>query len=117
MTKLERALRLAPRDSLAFLWWYWIGTCYLTLNDFAAAIEACRHVIAINRNMFWAWLALAAALAQQGRQVEAEDALREALSLNSEVNLGNIDLWIEDSMGKTVDSSNFKDGLIKAGLK
>ncbi len=117
VTKLERALRLAPRDSLAFLWWYWIGTCYLVQKDFSAAIEACRHVIAINRNMFWAWLALAAALAQQGRQVEAEDALREALSLNSDVNLGNIDLWIEDSMGKTVDSSNFKDGLIKAGLK
>lgn len=115
--KLERALRLAPRDSLAFLWWYWISTCYLMQKDFAAAIEACRHVIAINRSMFWAWLALAAALAQQGRQVEAEDALAEALALNSDVTADTIDLWIEDSMGKVVDASTFKEGLLKAGLK
>ncbi len=116
VTKLERALRLAPRDSLAFLWWHWIGTCYLSLGDFAAAIEAFRHAIAINRNMFWSWLALAAALAQQDRQVEAEDALREGLLLNGEINADTIDLWITDSMGTTIDASNLKEGLLKAGL-
>lgn len=116
VTKLERALRLAPRDSLAFLWWHWIGSCYMAQGDFNATIEASRHAIAIHRNMFWSWLMLAAALAQLGRQLEAEDALREGLTYNDEVTAENIDLWIEDSMGGNVDMSNLKEGLLKAGL-
>jgi TolB-like protein/Tfp pilus assembly protein PilF len=76
------ALRLSPRDTMAYIWMYFAGLAKLHLGKYELAIAWFRRAIEANRNYPAANFNLAAALAQLGRLDEAHSAVRAGLALN-----------------------------------
>jgi tetratricopeptide (TPR) repeat protein len=76
------ALRLSPRDTLAYIWMTFVGTAKLYLGSCEQAVAWFRRTIEANRNYPLAYFHLAAALAQLGRLDEARSAVKAGLTLN-----------------------------------
>jgi tetratricopeptide (TPR) repeat protein len=76
------ALRLSPRDTLAYIWMTFVGIAKLHLGKHEPAIACFRRTIEANRNYPLAYFHLAAALAQLGRLDEARSAVNGGLALN-----------------------------------
>ena len=76
------ALRLSPRDTLAYIWMTNAGMAKLHLGSWEQAVAWCRRAIEANRNYPPAYFSLAAALAQLGRLDEAHSAVKAGLALN-----------------------------------
>ena len=76
------ALRLSPRDTLAYTWMTNAGAAKLHLGDWEQAAAWSRRAVEANRNYAIACFHLAAALAHLGRLVEAHSAVRAGLVLN-----------------------------------
>ena len=79
---VAEALRLSPRDPLAYMWMHAAGTAKSHLGSWEEAVAWCRRAIEANRNFPAAYFSLAAALAQLGRLDEARSAVRAGLALN-----------------------------------
>src|SRR3984885_15159415 len=79
---VAEALRLSPRDAMAYIWMYFAGLANLHLGKFEQAVAWFRRAIEANRNYPAANFNLAAALAQLGRMAEAHSAARAGLALN-----------------------------------
>jgi TolB-like protein/Flp pilus assembly protein TadD len=79
---INEALRLSPRDSLAFLWMVYVGVAKGQLNAYAEAAVWLRRSIEANRNYPTAHFCLAAALALLGSLDEARAAAKAGLALN-----------------------------------
>ena len=79
---IGEALRLSPRDTLAYIWMTVAGLAKLHLGSYEQAVAWCRRAIEANRNYPQAYLSLAAALAQLGRLDEARSAVKAGLALN-----------------------------------
>jgi tetratricopeptide (TPR) repeat protein len=79
---VEEALRLSPRDAMAYIWMYFAGLANLHLGKFEQAVAWFRRAIEANRNYPAANFNLAAALAQLGRMDEARSAANAGLALN-----------------------------------
>jgi TolB-like protein/class 3 adenylate cyclase/Tfp pilus assembly protein PilF len=79
---IGEALRLSPRDTMAYTWMTFVGIAKNLLGRFEQAAAWCRRSIEANRNYphphFW----LGAALAQLGRLDEARSAVKAGLALN-----------------------------------
>ncbi|HZZ22480.1 MAG TPA: adenylate/guanylate cyclase domain-containing protein [Roseiarcus sp.] len=76
------ALRLSPHDTMAYSWMSIAGLARLYLGSYEQAIAWSRRAIEANRNHQYAYLYLAAALAQLGRLDEAHSTVKGALALN-----------------------------------
>jgi tetratricopeptide (TPR) repeat protein len=76
------ALRLSPRDSLAYIWMTIAGIAKDHLPSWEQAVAWLRRAIEANRNFPQAYFWLAAALAQLGRLDEAHFAVKAGLALN-----------------------------------
>ena len=76
------ALRLSPRDMLAYIWMTNAGLAKNFLGRWEQAGVWCRRAIEVNRNFPLAFFQLAAALAQQGRLDEAHSAVKAGLALD-----------------------------------
>ena len=76
------ALRLSPRDSLAYIWMTIAGTAKHHIPSWEQAVAWLRRAIEANRNFPQAYFWLAAALAQLGRHDEARSAVKAGLALN-----------------------------------
>ena len=76
------ALRLSPRDTLAYAWMNFVGVAKTLVGNFEQAVAWHRRSIEANRNFPPSHLWLAAALAQLGRLDEARSATQAALALN-----------------------------------
>jgi len=76
------ALRLSPRDMLAYVWMGMAGFAKLHLGSWEQAVAWFRRVIEANRNYPIAYFNLAAAFAQLGRLDEAHSAVKAGLALN-----------------------------------
>ena len=76
------ALRLSPRDTLAYIWMNIAGLAKLHLGNWEQAVAWFRRTIEANRNYPPAYFHLAAALAQLGRLDEARSAVKAGLALN-----------------------------------
>ena len=76
------ALRLSPRDTLAYIWMSSAGLAKLHLGSYEQAVAWCRRAVEANRNYPAAHFTLAAALAQLGRLDEAHSAVNAGLALN-----------------------------------
>jgi TolB-like protein/class 3 adenylate cyclase len=76
------ALRLSPRDTMAYIWMTTAGSAKLHLGRCEPAVGLFRRAIEANRNNPPAYLNLAAALAQLGRLDEARSAANAGLALN-----------------------------------
>jgi TolB-like protein len=79
---IAEALRLSPRDTMAYSWMTAAGSAKLHLGSYEQAVEWFRRAIEANRNNSPAYLNLASALAQLGRLDEARSAVKAGLALN-----------------------------------
>ncbi len=79
---IAEALRLSPRDTLAYIWMNIAGMAKLHLGSYEQAVAWFRRAIEANRNYPIAYFQLAAALAQLGRIDEAQSAVKAGLALN-----------------------------------
>ena len=79
---IAEALRLSPRDTMAYIWMTIAGMAKLHLGSWEQAVAWFRRAIEANRNYPHAYFQLAAALAQLGRLDEAHSAVKAGLALN-----------------------------------
>ena len=79
---IAEALRLSPRDTLAYIWMTYAGVAKLQLGSYEQAAAWFRRSIEANRNYPTPYFLLAAALAQLGRLDEARSAVKAGLALN-----------------------------------
>ena len=79
---VAEALRLSPRDPLAYMWAHAAGTAKSHLGSWEESVAWRRRGIEANRNFPAAYFSLAAALAQLGRLNEARSAVMAGLALN-----------------------------------
>src|SRR5208283_5292272 len=76
------ALRLSPRDTLAYIWMTRAGIAKNQLGSWDQAVAWFRRAIEANRNYPHPYFVLGAALAQLGRLDEARSAVKAGLVLN-----------------------------------
>jgi TolB-like protein/thioredoxin-like negative regulator of GroEL len=76
------AMRLSPRDTLAYRWLLHVGAAKLDLGEYEEAIPWLKRSIDANRNNPWAFFRLAACLAQLGRIDEAHQEVQAGLTVN-----------------------------------
>jgi TolB-like protein/class 3 adenylate cyclase len=79
---VAEALRLSPRDTLAYVWMTFAGIAKVRLGGWEQAVAWCRRAIEANRNHPLTYFTLAVALAQLGRPDEARSAIKVGLALN-----------------------------------
>jgi TolB-like protein/class 3 adenylate cyclase len=79
---VAEALRLSPRDTMAYTWMNMAGLAKLHLGSYEQAVAWLRRAIEANRNYPTVYFNLAAALAQGGRPDEARSAVEAGLALN-----------------------------------
>src|SRR5271166_2538309 len=79
---IVEALRLSPRDTMAYNWMTNAAIAKSILGSCEQTVAWCRRGIEANRNYPIAYFLLAAALARLGRLDEARSALKAGLALN-----------------------------------
>ena len=79
---IGEALRLSPRDTMAYSWMTNAGLAKNHIGNWEQAVAWFRRSIEANRNYPPAYFNLAAALAQLGRLHEARSAVKAGLALN-----------------------------------
>jgi tetratricopeptide (TPR) repeat protein len=79
---IAEALRLSPRDTLAYIWMSVAGDAKNHLGSWEQAVEWFRRAIEANRNYPTLYFNLAATLAHLGRLVEAHSAILAGRALN-----------------------------------
>ena len=79
---IAEALRLSPRDTMAYIWMTFAGMAKNHLGSYEQAVAWFRRAIEANRNYPHPYFLLAAALAQLGRLDEAHSAVKAGLALN-----------------------------------
>jgi tetratricopeptide (TPR) repeat protein len=81
-THIHEALRLSPRDILAYRWFQMVGLAKRQLNADAEAVVWLRRSIEANRNYASVHFNLAAALASLGELDEARATVQAGLALD-----------------------------------
>ena len=79
---VAEALRLSPRDTLAYVWMTRAGIAKYLLGSLDQAVAWVRRAIEANRNHPFGYFVLAAALAQLGRLDDAHSAVKAGLAFN-----------------------------------
>jgi TolB-like protein/class 3 adenylate cyclase len=79
---IAEALRLSPRDTMAYLWMGYAGVAKDGLGSYEQAAGWCRRAIEANRNDPQPHFVLAGALAQLDRPDQARSALNAGLALS-----------------------------------
>jgi tetratricopeptide (TPR) repeat protein len=111
------ALRLSPRDVLAYHWMFMAGATKLQLGSDEEAVAWERRSIDANRNLPLAHFYLAAALAHLGRFDEARASVQAGLALDPTF---TIHRWrgikISDNPTFMAQRQRIQDSLRKAGV-
>ena len=116
---IVEALRLSPRDTMAYIWMTNGGLAKLHLGSYEQAVAWFRRAIEANRNVPPAYFWLAAALAQLGRLDEARSALKAGLALNPAFSISRARAaWtaMSDDPTYLAQLEPIFDGLRKAGV-
>jgi TolB-like protein/class 3 adenylate cyclase len=116
---VAEALRLSPRDTMAYLWMAHAAIARNHIGHWEQAVAWFRRSIEANRNYSHPHFALAAALAQLGRLEEARSALKTGLALDPAFVISRM----QANLAARSDNPTFWaqlepifDGLRKAGL-
>jgi TolB-like protein len=116
---IVEALRLSPRDSLAYMWMTTAGNAKNQLGNWEEAIAWFRRAIEANKNFPQVYFSAAVALAQLGRLGEARTAVKAGLALNPTytVSRGRA-IWAAASDDPTylAQLEPILEGMRKAGL-
>jgi tetratricopeptide (TPR) repeat protein len=116
---IVEALRLSPRDTMAYVWMTNAGNAKNHLGSYEQAVAWCRRAIEANRNHPVPNFVLGAALAQLGRVDEAHSAVEAGLALNPTFAVSRArGAWIARSDNPTylVQTERVLEGLRKAGV-
>ena len=116
---VAEALRLSPRDTLAYVWMTHASLAKLHLGSFEQTIAWCRRAIEANRNYPRAYFELAAALAHLGRIDEARSAVKAGLALNPAYTISRARaLWTtwSDNPPYLAQLEPILEGMRKAGV-
>ena len=114
---VQEAIRLSPRDTLAYLWLGAPGYAKLHLGDDEEAAAWLRRSIDANRNFPLYHFILAAALARLGRLDEARSAVRAGLALNPTFTISRFrDGAPSDNPTFLAQRERIYEGLRKAGV-
>ncbi len=116
---IAEALRLSPRDTMAYIWMTYAGLAKIHLGSWEQAVAWFRRSIEANRNYPTAYFQLAAALAQLGRLDEAHSAVKAGLALNPTFTISRARAtWtaMSDDPTYLAQLEPIFDGLRKAGV-
>ncbi len=116
---VAEALRLSPRDTLAYTWMMHAGVAKLHLGSNEQAAAWFRRAIEANRNFPQAYFSLAAALAQLGRLDEAHSAAKAGLALNPSFSISRARAaWtvMSDDLTYMAQIEPILEGMRKAGV-
>ena len=83
---LQNVLRLDPKYQNVFFYYFWLGDCYLLLNQPEQAIDSFRKGRAASAGAHGPAIGLAAALGLHGYVDEAKRVLADAIKLRPELN-------------------------------
>ena len=117
--QIREALRLSPRDTMAYMWMNIAGRAKDHLGSWEEAVTWFQRAIEANRNYPDAYFQLAAALAQLGRIDEAQSAAKAGLALDPNFAVSRSRAtWTARSDDPTylAQLEPIFDGLRKAGL-
>jgi TolB-like protein/class 3 adenylate cyclase len=113
------ALRLSPRDTLAYVWMATAGVAKNELGLWDQAAAWFRRAIEVNRNYSFPYFALAAALAQLGRLDEARSAVKTGLALDPKFTIARARAAImarSDEPTFWAGAERILEGMRKAGM-
>jgi tetratricopeptide (TPR) repeat protein len=113
------ALRLSPRDTMAYTWMGMAGLAKLYLGSYEQAVAWFRRAIEANRNYPDANLNLAVALAQLGRLDEAHSEVKAVLALNPAFTISRARAALtarSDDPTFLAGAERILEGMRKAGL-
>jgi TolB-like protein/class 3 adenylate cyclase len=116
---INEALRLSPRDTMAYVWTTFVGLAKLHLGNYEQAVASFRKAVEANRNYPVAYLLLSVALARLGRLDEARSAVRAGLGFNPAFSISRArSAWTAMSDDPTFLAllETIFDGLRKAGV-
>ena len=116
---IAEALRLSPRDTLAYVWMTYAGTAKNHFGTYELAIEWFQRSIEANRNFPFTHFSLAAALAQLGRLEEAHSAAKAGFAVNPSFTISRARAnWSATSDDPTYLSrlESILEGMRKAGV-
>ncbi len=117
--RIAAALRLSPRDTLAYRWMNIAGVAKDLLGNWEQAVAWFRRSIEANRNLPYANFVLGAALAQLGRLDEAHSAVKAGLALDPTFSISRARAaWTAMSNNRTflVQLDPVLEGMRKAGV-
>ena len=117
--RVVEALRLSPRDTMAYNWMTNAGHSKSLLGSCEQTVAWCRRAIEANRNYPITYSLLAAALAQLGRLDEACSAFKAGLALNPAFTIARArDAWTAMSGDPTylAQTERILEGMRKAGV-
>jgi TolB-like protein/class 3 adenylate cyclase len=116
---IGEALRLSPRDTLAYLWMTAVGIAKNRVGSWELGVAWLRRAIEANRNFPTAYFGLAVALAQLGRVGEARSAVSAGLALNPTFTIARAraswTAWSDDPI-YLAQLEPILEGLRKAGV-
>jgi adenylate cyclase len=118
--RLEKAMRLNPRDPNVAQYNWGLGACHLLLNCVEEAIDFLRRACAANPWHHYPSLHLAAALGLRGNLDEARSALSKSINLQPEIN--SLTRWrasrpyFNDPQYQALLENTFCVGLRRAGF-
>src|SRR5271166_6024801 len=116
---VAEALRLSPRDTMAYVWMNTASVAKLHLGIWEQAVAWFRRAIEANRNYPHPHFVLGAALAQLGRLDEAHSAVKAGLALNPTYTISRARaLWtaMSDDPTYLAELERTLKGLRKAGV-
>ena len=116
---IAEAVRLSPRDTMAYLWMAYAGIAKNYLGSYEQAVAWCRRGIEANRNYADGYFWLATALARLGRIDEAQSAVKAGLALNPAYTISRARaarMTRSDDPTYLAHLEPILDGLRKAGL-
>jgi TolB-like protein/class 3 adenylate cyclase/Tfp pilus assembly protein PilF len=116
--QIVEALRLSPRDTLAYVWMFFAGMAKNHLCLCEQAVAWFRRAIEANRNFALTYFWLAASLVQLGRLDEARSAVQAGLALNPSFTLSRARTWtaVSDDPICLAGLERYLEGLRKAGV-
>ena len=116
---IAEALRLSPRDTMAYVWLTIAGSAKRHLGVWEEAVAWFRRAIEANRNFPQTHFELAAALTQLGRLEDARSAVRAGLALDPNFSISRARAFFtaESSDPKYLtQTERILEGMRKAGL-
>jgi TolB-like protein len=116
---IAEALRLSPRDTMAYIWMHIAGMAKTHLCLYEQAVSWSRRATEANRNFPSAYFWLGAALARLDRLEDARSAVKAGLALNPAFSMSRARVgWTARSDDPTylAQLETIFDGLRKAGV-